>query len=91
MVTVTHKIQDLNFSQDMLNVLQEIDNKLVKITKKKLDSIRYAGKFSSSLDDFDRLSKYRKILELKLMNVCCLKDYQLDSLVSRTKQILNRN
>lgn len=88
---LTYKANTLDFTTDMNELLCSIDRKIAQMAKLQLDSKRYGATICLNWDDFFRLNKYRELLELKAFNTCCLKDFFLDDLLSRIKQILNRN
>ena len=88
---ISHKLQTLDFAVDMQELLCDIDVKLSKIARKKLDSQRFGFKYFPSLSDYHLLAKYRDIVYDKANNDCCLKNYLVDDIISRVKQLLNRN
>lgn len=88
---IKFKTQDLDFQEDITDLLYQIDYKLAHLSRKKLNSIRYAGKVHINYSDFARLVKYRDLLEKKAKNSSCLKQYPLDTIIARIKQLLNTN
>ncbi len=91
MLQISPKTQDLNFSEDMNDLLCEIDTWLSGQAKNRLDGDRFGAKVCLNIDDFELLNKYRDILYRKAKNSFCLKDYNVDDIISRIKQLLNRN
>jgi hypothetical protein len=75
----------------MNELLCEIDTKLAKLARKKLDSLRFGAKVHVSMEDHKLLARYRDIVYDKANNDCCLKDFLVDDIISRVKQLLNRN
>jgi hypothetical protein len=88
---ISHKTQSLDFSEDINKLICQIDVKLASESQGKLDGDRFGAKVCVNYEDFDILSKYRKILLDKAQNHCCLKGYLVDDIISRIKQLLNRN
>lgn len=88
---VSSKTQDIDFSQDVNDLLCEIDTWLASKAKRKYDSDRYGERIHINYEDYKLLSKYRDILSDKAYNDCCLEGYLIDDIISRIKQLLNRN
>ena len=88
---ISHKLQTINFADDMQELLCDIDVKLSKIARKKLDSQKFGFKYSANYEDYKLLAKYRNIVYNKTQNDCCLKEFLVDDIISRVKQLLNRN
>lgn len=86
---INHKVNTLNFSDDMNTLICEIDTKLSTLSQDKLDSVRYGAKVCINWDTFDILVKYRKILLDKANNSFCLRSYPIDSMISNIKQYLS--
>ena len=88
---ISHKTQDINYSQDINDLLCEIDTWLANKSKQKLDSERFGAKIHFNIQDSKLISKYRNILLNKGKNDCCLRNILVDDIISRIKQLLNRN
>lgn len=86
-----YKTQVLNYSNDIDDLLCQIDVKLVKMARNKFDSERFGAKTKISVEDYDLLYKYREYLYRKAKGSCCLRNILVDDLISRIKQLLNRN
>lgn len=88
---LTFKTRDLNLCNDVNELLCQIDTRLAKIAKNKLDSIRYDVKASCKNDSalFFILIKYKVILKDKLDNTSCLAAYDIDDIISNIKQYLS--
>lgn len=87
----TYKAQVLSFSEDINNLLCQIDVKLTQIARKKLNSERFGAKVHINNEDYDLLYRYREILYKKASNNYCLRNFLIDDIISRIKQLLNRN
>lgn len=85
----SYKLQTLDLSEDISNLLCEIDKKIMSISKKKLNSIRYGFNYTYNKKDVKRLIRYQEIIINK--NCDCYNGYRIDDLISRVKQLLNRN
>lgn len=88
---ISHKLQTINFQADMTSLLCEIDKKLTRMARKKLDSQRFGAKACVDMEDHKLLARYRDIVYDKASNDCCLKNFLVDDIISRVKQLLNRN
>lgn len=88
---ISYKLQTLNFSDDINSLLCKIDTKLASISEKKLIATRFGAKTCINYEDYKLLTRYRKILSDKANNHCCLRDFLIDDIISRIKQLLNRN
>lgn len=88
---LTFKTRDLNLLNDVNELICQIDTRLTKIAKNKLDSIRYDVKVSCANSSalFFILVKYKKILKDKLDNSSCLISYDIDDIISNIKQYLS--
>ena len=92
MLLISHKTQDIDLISDTLDLLCQIDTFLSEETKTKLDSDRFGTrKCKVNMEDSQLLVKYKKILLDKVNNSYCLRDFQLDDIIHRIKQLLNRN
>jgi hypothetical protein len=91
MITISHKTQNLNFSEDVVRLLCQIDKYLAKESENKLNASRFGARICFNAKDFQLLSKYRTILANKANHDCCLKDFLIDDIIARIKQLLNRN
>lgn len=82
------KTQNLNYSEDINNLLCELDVKISKISEEKLNSQRFG--YTCKIDEnvFFILSFYRDILKQKAQNSCCLKNYLIDDIINIIKQYL---
>lgn len=88
---VNNKTQDLNFKNDIEELICQIDNKLIYYSKKELDVLRFGGFYNYKTTNnlkFFILTKYKKILLDKICNSECLKDYSMDSIISNIKEYL---
>ena len=88
---IDFKVQTLNFSDDINELLCRVDSKISGIAKERLDASRYGATICVNWEDFSKLTKYRKILSDKANNSQCLSGYLVDDIISRIKQLLNRN
>lgn len=89
---ITSKTQTINLSDDVNALLCQIDVKMVKIARMKLNSERFGEKVCINNGDYDLLYRYREILHEKALNQNrCLSEFLIDDIISRIKQILNRN
>lgn len=88
---ITQKTQNLDFSSDMNELLCQIDVKLTKLARKKLNSQRFGSKLTLNTEDYHLLYKYREILYQKACGSKCLEEFIVDDIISRIKQLLNRN
>jgi hypothetical protein len=89
---ITSKTQTISFSDDVNELLCQIDVKMVKMARTKLNADRFGAKVCINGEDYNLLYKYREILYEKAMNKTnCLKDFLIDDIISRIKQLLNRN
>jgi hypothetical protein len=89
---ITSKTQTISFSDDVNELLCQIDVKMTKMARIKLNADRFGAKEHINTEDYNLLYKYREILEEKALNLnCCLKDFLIDDIISRIKQLLNRN
>ena len=88
---ISYKTQSLNYSQDINNLLCQIDVWLARKSKDKLDSNRFGARICINYQDYKLISKYRKILMDKAGEHCCLKGFLIDDIISRIKQLLNKN
>jgi hypothetical protein len=87
----TYKTQALNFSEDVNELLCKIDVKLTALARKKLDSDRFGAKVHVNIEDHELLYKYREILYSKAKGNACFRNFLIDDIISRIKQLLNRN
>jgi len=85
---ISYKIQTLNFTEDINELLCRIDRKISTISKTKLDSLRYGVQNCHKSQDYSILVKYRQILTAKAVGDFCLKDYLIDDIISNIKQYL---
>lgn len=88
---VSFKTQDLNYSQDISDLLCQIDVWLSKQAKAKLIGDRFGADVCVDMDAFDVLSTYREILYSKAKGYPCYKHFLIDDIISRIKQLLNKN
>ncbi len=88
---ISYKLQDLSFSDDINNLLCQIDVKLSKISENKLISMRFGSKVCINYEDYKLLTKYKSILISKAKHDPCLSEFLVDDIISRIKQLLNRN
>lgn len=87
----SYKTQNINLCEDVNKLLCQIDVKLGSEAQGKLDGDKYGAKVCVNMQDFKILSRYRQILYQKASNDCCLRGYLIDDIISRIKQLLNRN
>lgn len=89
---ITSKTQSINFSEDVNELLCQIDVKMIGIARRKLNSERFGEKVCINYGDYELLYKYREILYEKALNrTNCLSEFLIDDIISRIKQLLNRN
>jgi hypothetical protein len=88
---ISFKTQKISFSDDINELLCQIDVKLAKISENKLKAERYGAKLCVNMEDYKSLSKYRSILVFKANNHRCLSEFLVDDIIVRIKQLLNRN
>jgi len=88
---ISTKTQSVNFQQDINDLLCEIDTWLANQSKRRLDSDRFGAKIKINLEDYKLVSRYRDILLDSAQNDCCVNGYLIDDIISRIKQLLNRN
>lgn len=86
---VSNKTQNLNFSEDINKLLCQIDVKISDISKQKLDSERFGFSCTPETTTLFILTNYRKILEDKAKNKCCLKNYLIDDIINIIKQYIS--
>lgn len=82
------KTQTLNFSEDINNLLWDIDSKISKIAKEKLDSQKFGFSPKSNKDEVFILTSYRRILNTRHSNSSCLTGINIDDIVNVIKQYL---
>lgn len=90
-MTIKFKTQNLNYTEDIKDLLCQIDTWIAKQSKRKLDSGRFGTKICVSYDDYSLVNKYRGILIKKVGNHPCLNSFLIDDIITRIKQLLNRN
>ena len=92
MLLISNKTQDLDLIPDTYDLLCQIDTFLSSEAKTKLDSDRFGTmKCKVNMKDAQLLVKYKQILLDKVQGSYCLRDFQLDDIIHRIKQLLNRN
>lgn len=87
----SQKTQNLDFSEDINDLICQIDVKISEMSKKELDSKRFGFSYNVDKDRYFILFNYRKILLDKANNNCCLKNYLIDDIISIIKQYLTSN
>jgi hypothetical protein len=85
---ISHKSQTLDLKEDIAKLLCQIDKRLSKDAKTKLDALRFGADDCVDEDIFFILSNYRKILLMKACNKSCISQYSLDDIISNIKQYL---
>lgn len=85
---ISYKLQTLNYSEDMNELLCEIDDKLSKMSQEKLNSERFGFVSKSEPKKFNILFKYRGILTKRISFNRCFKKYILDDMINFIKQYL---
>ncbi len=88
---ILNKTQSISFSEDINELLCEIDTKLSRMSENKLNSERYGACQHINMEDHRLLYKYRGILFGKAKGYCCYQNICLEDIISRIKQLLNRN
>lgn len=83
------KTQPLCFSEDINDLLCQIDVKIAEMSKQKLDSKRFGFCYDLDENRFFILVNYRKLLKDKADNKCCLKNYLIDDIINIVKQYLS--
>jgi len=92
MLLISNKTQDLALIPDTYDLICQIDTFLSQEAKLKLDSDRFGTRGCKvNMKDSQLLVKYKQILLDKVQNSYCLRDFQLDDIIHRIKQLLNRN
>lgn len=86
---LSYKTQNIDFSEDINDLLCIIDLKLSKLSEQKLNSERYGEDCKIDYNKFFILSTYRKILDNKGKNSCCLKNFLIDDIIDAIKQYLS--
>lgn len=85
---LSYKTQDVSFTDDVNELLCQIDVKMADMAKIKLDSARYGACDKVDEGVFFILANYRDILYMKAKNSCCLKGFLIDDIISVIKQYL---
>lgn len=83
-----NKTQTLSLVKDVNELLCKINDRLAKITKDKLNNERYGASKKINTNNFFILAQYKKILQDKAQNSCCLREYLIDDIISNIKQYL---
>lgn len=87
----TYIAQEINFSNDVSDLLCQIDSKVSGTARRKLNSERFGSKVHINKEDYKLLCKYREILYEKGTGSKCLSAFPVEDIISRIKQLLNRN
>lgn len=82
------KTQTLCFSEDINDLLCQVDDKIAEMSKQKLDSQRFGFCYDLDKDRFFILVNYRKLLKEKADNRYCLRKYLVDDIINVIKQYL---
>lgn len=86
---LSHKIQNLNLQETIVDILCQMDTKLSSEAKKKLDNDRFGASACVDMNNSKMLAKYKQILIDKANNSKCLSLFSIDDIISRIKQLLN--
>lgn len=85
---LSNQTQDINFTEDINELLWDINNKLAEVAMKKMEASRYGAKDLTNTDTFFILSRYRDILLKKANKHSCLSVYSIDDIISNIRQYL---
>lgn len=91
MFQLNSKIQNLNTADTVNKLLCQVDTWLSDQALSRLNGDRFGAKVCLNLDDYELVTKYREILYDKGLGSPCLRDYLLEDIISRIKQLINRN
>lgn len=86
---LTAKTKTLDYTKDMSDLFCKIDKKLSSYSEKYLNKLRFGTNDKIDKDTFFILKNYRDILELKVGNSPCMRNYSLDDIISVIKQYLS--
>lgn len=85
----TNKTQIVDFSYDVNQVLNQLNDKLVEIAREKMLAKKYMAKSNTSEDIFFILSRYKNILIKKANNHQCFQSYLIDDIISNIEQYIH--
>jgi hypothetical protein len=88
---ISYEIQTMDLNKDIDNLLHEIDVFIADQAKLRLYNDRFGANSCINTEDFTLLCKYKNILYYKAKGSRCFRDFNLDDIISRIKQLLNRN
>lgn len=92
---INYKVNTLNLNDDMSELFCEIDSKIVNISRRKLNTLRYGlrdeDSFKVNYNKVKILSYYKDILIKKLNKSSCFKAYELETIIKKIKKLLNTN
>lgn len=84
---ITYKAQTLNFSEDINELMCQLDKKISLIAEDKLNASRYGAK-TCEHPEYAILVIYKNVLKIKANNFECLRDYLIDDIINNIKQYL---
>jgi len=90
--SITNKTQKINLNTDIRNLLCDIDIKISKVAKRKLDNTRYGvqEKNPRIFDNIQKLIRYKYIL-LQKMNTSHYIEFNIEDIIARIKNLININ
>lgn len=88
-MVLSHKIQNLNLQDTIVDLLCEMDVYLSIQAKKKLDNDRFGASACVDIDNCKMVNRYKQILIDKANNNRCLVLFSVDDIISRIKELLN--
>ena len=88
---ISFNLQTLDFTKDINDLIYQIDKKIYTLVKQQVVAIKFGSCTKMNVDDFKRLVRYKEILIQKSNNYTCLSSFSIDNIISRIKQLLNRN
>lgn len=86
---LSSKIQTLNYSEDINDVLSQISNKLSLLASNKLQASKYGSRDITDMESFFILSRYQDILLRAANKSSCFCGYLVDDIISIVKQYLS--
>lgn len=84
-------LSDFNYDVDYIENLQsQISSEIAKVVNKENSNRKYDFKSSLNFHEFSKLVHYNEILSQVVSCNDCFKDYDIKTIVSNTKNILNK-
>lgn len=84
---IAYKAQTLNFSENINELMCQLDKKISLIAEDKLNASRYGAR-TCEHPEYTILVIYKDILKLKANNFECLREYLIDDIINIIKQYL---